>query len=168
MKDYALIFGLAFVLWTWINLFSRRKKRQNIIQKEMKTLTLKRFKNKIRFDENQIRETMDLKKIGICSRTFGNSKMNAFSGLEEKYQPIESISIHKNMNIDFLRTKLKKAEIKGAALKNFKVLVIGLILLWSCFMFYDLYRDFSLKENIDHFRWVMFNIKINFASGIHI
>ena len=116
----------------------------------MKILTLKRFKNKIKFDENQIRKTMVLKKTGSYSRTFGNSKMNAFSDLKEKYQRIESISIHKNMNIDFLRTRFKRAELKGAAIKNFKVLVFGLILLWSCFMFYDLFRDFSWKENIDH------------------
>lgn len=117
MKDYILIFALAFVLWAWINLLLRRKKKQNIIQKEIKILTLKRFKNKIKSDEKQNQNTMVLKK---------------------------------------------------ATIKNLNVLVFGVIFLWSCLTFYDLYRDFSWKENIDQIRWFMFNVKINLSTGIYI
>ena len=116
-NHHIFIFALAFVLWAWINLLLRRKKKQNIIQKEIKILTLKRFKNKIKSDEKQNQNTMVLKKETI---------------------------------------------------KNLNVLVFGLIFLWSCLTFYDLYRDFSWKENIDQFRWFMFNVKINLSAGIYI
>jgi len=117
MKDHIFIFALAFVLWAWINLFLRRKKKKNIIQKEIKILTLKRFKNKIKSYEKQNQNNMVLKK---------------------------------------------------ATIKNLKVLVFGLILFWSCLTFYDLYKDFSWKENIDQFTWFMFNVKINLSTGIYI
>lgn len=182
MKDYILIFALAFVLWAWSNLFLRRKKRQHIIQKEMKIIALKRFKNKIESDEKQIQKTVVLKKTGSYSRTFDNSKMNAYSYFNEKssntkdgiakpkgkHQRIGRPSIHKNMNTDFLRIKIKRAEFKRTAIKNLRVFVFGLVFLWSCLTFYDLYRDFSWKENIEQIRWFMLNAKINLAGGIYI
>jgi hypothetical protein len=182
MKDYIFIFALAFVLWAWSNLFLRRKKRQHIIQKEMKILTLKRLKNKIKSDKKQIQKTVILKKAGRYSRTFGNSEKNAYFYVNEKSgrikdgtvkpegkrQRIGSPSIHKNMNTDFLRRKVKRAEFKRTAIKNLKVFVFGLVFLWSCLTFYDLYRDFSWKENIVQIRWFMLNIKINLAGGIYI
>ena len=57
---------------------------------------------------------------------------------------------------------------KMAAIKNIKVLVFGVIFLWSCLTFYDLYKDFSWKENIDKIKWIMFNVKINMSTGINI
>ena len=116
MKNY-MIFALAFFLWTCLNLYLRRIKRQKIIQKEMEILNLNRFKNKIKSDQKQIQNTMVLKK---------------------------------------------------ATINNLKVLVLGAIFLWSCLTFYDLYKDFSWKENIDQFKWVMFNVKINLSTGINI
>ena len=58
--------------------------------------------------------------------------------------------------------------LKKATIKNFKILVFGVIFLWSCLTFYNLYKDFSWKENIDQFKWIMFNVKINLSTGINI
>jgi len=114
MKHY-MIFALAFFLWTCLNLYLRRIKRQKIIQKEMKILHLKGLK--IKSDPKQIQNTMVVKK---------------------------------------------------ATIKNLKVLMFGVIFLWSCLTFYDLYKDFSWKENIDQIKWIMFNVKINLSTGINI
>ena len=57
---------------------------------------------------------------------------------------------------------------KMAAIKNIQVLVFGVIFLWSCLTFFDLYKDFSWKENIDQIKWLMFNVKINLSTGINI
>lgn len=180
MKDYVLILALAFVLWTWINLYLRRTKKQIIIQKEMKTLALKRFESKIKSDEKQIRKTMALRMAGDYSRIFVDPGMDAYRCLndkssriedetlkpEGKYQRMQPTLIQKNINIDFLRIKVKRAEFKMTAMKNLKLLVFGLIFLWSCLTFYDLLKDFSLNENMDQFRWVMFNVNINLSAGI--
>ena len=115
MKHY-MILALAFFLWTFVNLYLRHVKRLKSIQKELKILNLKRFKNKIKTDQIQIQNTMVPKK---------------------------------------------------ATIKNLKLLVIGVILLWSCLTFYDLYKDFSWKESIEQFRWVMLNIKINLSTGVN-
>ena len=56
---------------------------------------------------------------------------------------------------------------KKATITNLKLLVFGVIFLWSCFTFYDLYKDFSWKENIDQIRRIMFNAKINLSNGIN-
>ncbi|MFO7554712.1 MAG: hypothetical protein R6W88_05875 [Desulfobacterales bacterium] len=180
MKDHMLILALAFVLWTWINLYLRRTKRQIIIQKEMKTLALKRFEGKIKSDEKQILRTMALRMAGGYSRIFVEPGMDAYRCLNEKSSRIEDETlkpegklhgirptlIQKNMNIDFLRIKVKRAEFKMTAIRNLKLLVFGLIFLWSCLTFYDLLKDFSLKGNVEQFRWVMFNVNINLSVGI--
>ena len=111
-----VIFALAFLLWTFVNLYLRRVNRLKIIQKELKIFNLKRLKNKIKTDRIQIQNAMVPKK---------------------------------------------------ATIKNLKLLVIGVILLWSCLTFYDLYKDFSWKESIEQFRWVMLNIKINLSTGVN-
>lgn len=116
MKHY-IIFALAFFFWTCLNLYLRRIKRKKIIQKEMKKLYLKRFKNEIRSEQKHIQDTMIPKR---------------------------------------------------AAIKNLKVLVFAVIFLWSCLTFYDLYKDFSWKENIDQFKWVILNVKTNLSTGINI
>jgi len=113
MKHY-MIFALAFFLWTYLNLYLRRIKRQKVIQKE-KILNIEGLK--LNSDSKQIQNTMFL---------------------------------------------------KNATIKNLKVLIFGVIFLWSCFMFYDLYKDFSWKENIDKIKWIMFNVKINMSTGINI
>jgi len=113
MKHY-MIFAFAFFLWTCLNLYLRRIKRQKVIQKE-KILNIE----------------------GL--------KLNSGS--------------KQNQNTMFL---------KKATVKNLKVLVLGVIFLWSCFMFYDLYKDFSWKDNIDKIKWIMFNVKINLSTGINI
>ena len=58
--------------------------------------------------------------------------------------------------------------LKKTTLRNLKILVFGVIFLWSFLTFYELYKDFSWKENIDQLKWIMFNIKINLFGGIHI
>lgn len=116
MKHY-MIFALAFLLWTFVNLYLRNVKRLKINQKELKILNLKGLKNTIKTDRIQIQNTMVPKK---------------------------------------------------ATIKNLKLLVIGVILLWSCLTFFDLYKDFSWKESIEQFRWVMLNIKINLSTGANI
>lgn len=113
MKHY-MIFAFAFFLWTCLNLYLRRIKRQKVIQKE-KILNIEGLK--LNGDSKQIQNTRFIKK---------------------------------------------------ATLKNLKVLVFGVIFLWSFFMFYDLYKDFSWKENIDKIKWIMFNVKINMSTGINI
>jgi hypothetical protein len=57
---------------------------------------------------------------------------------------------------------------KRATKKNLKVLVFVVIFLWSCLTFYDLYRDFSLEENIEQFKWVILNVRTNLSAGINI
>jgi len=113
MKHY-MIFASAFFLWTCLNLYLRRIKRQKVIQKE-KILNIEGLK--LNGDSKHIQNTRFIKK---------------------------------------------------ATLKNLKVLVFGVIFLWSFFMFYDLYKDFSWKENIDKIKWIMFNVKINMSTGINI
>jgi hypothetical protein len=54
-----------------------------------------------------------------------------------------------------------------ATINNFKLLVFGVIFLWFCLMFYDLFKDFSWKESIDKFNWVLINVKINLSTGIN-
>ena len=56
---------------------------------------------------------------------------------------------------------------KKATITNLKLLVFGVIFLWSCLTFYDLYKDFSWTENIDQIRRIMFNAKINLSNGIN-
>ena len=80
------------------------------------------------------------------------------------------------LNLKRFKNKIKSDQkqiqntmvLKKATIKNLKVLVLGAIFLWSCLTFYDLYKDFSWKENIDQFKWIMFNVKINLSTGINI
>jgi len=175
-----LILALAFVLWTWMNLYLRRTKRQGLIQKETKTLALKRFKRSIQSDEKQIRKTMILRMAGGNSGIFVDPGLDAFRWLPEASNRIEDETvkpdgIHQKVrvpliqqatNIDFLRLKARRAEFKMTALRKFKLLVFGLVFLWSCLTFYAFFRDFLLADNSDQFRWIMLNVKINLLRGI--
>ena len=55
-----------------------------------------------------------------------------------------------------------------ATINNFKLFVCGVIFLWFCLTFYDLFQDISWKESIDKFKWVLLNVKINLSTGINI
>ena len=54
-----------------------------------------------------------------------------------------------------------------ATINNLKLLVFGVIFLWFCLTFYDLFKDFSWAESIDKFKWVLINVKINLSTGIN-
>jgi hypothetical protein len=54
-----------------------------------------------------------------------------------------------------------------ATINNLKLLVFGVIFLWFCLTFYDLFKDFSWEESIDKFKWVLLNVKINLSTGIN-
>jgi hypothetical protein len=53
-------------------------------------------------------------------------------------------------------------------INSLKLLVFGVIFLWFCLTFYDLFQDFSWNESIDKFKWVLLNVKINLSTGINI
>jgi hypothetical protein len=55
-----------------------------------------------------------------------------------------------------------------ATINNLKLLVFGVIFLWFCLTFYDLFKELSWKESIDKFKWVLLNVKINLFSSIKI
>lgn len=182
MKDHMLILVLTFLLWTWMNLYLRRTKRQKIIQKETKALALKRFKRSIKSDEKQIRKTMILRMAGGNSGIFVDHGMDAYRWLPEKssrsedetekpegkHQKFRLPLVQHTVNVDFLRLKARKAEFKITALKNLKLLVFGIVFLWSCLTFFELFRDFLLEDNSNQFRWIMFNLKIKLFGGILI
>jgi hypothetical protein len=62
MKDHILIFGLAFILWAWINLRIRRTREQILIQKKTKEILLKKLKGKNKSGEKQGQKPTALKK----------------------------------------------------------------------------------------------------------
>jgi len=84
MKDYVLIFGLAFVLWLWLNLYARRIGKQKMMAKETSKIVLKRFKDKIKPEEKQKKTDTAPKKIDGFAKVNWRFKMNAYPFIQQE------------------------------------------------------------------------------------
>jgi len=84
MKDHILIFGLAFILWAWINLRVSRTREQVLIQKKTKEILLKKLTGKNKSGEKQGQKATALKKIEDLSQTTGKFKTNAYPYLQRE------------------------------------------------------------------------------------
>ena len=63
MKDHILMFGLAFILWAWINLHVRRTRQRIMIQKKTKEILLKKLTGKNKSGKKLDQKATALKKI---------------------------------------------------------------------------------------------------------
>ena len=84
MKDHILIFGLAFILWAWINLRVRRTRDKIVIQKETKGILIEKLKGKNKSGEKQGQKAMALKKIEDWPQATGKFKMNVYPYLQQE------------------------------------------------------------------------------------
>lgn len=84
MKDYILMFALAFVLWAWLNLYARRIKEQKMMEKETSEILLKRFKDKIKPEEKQEQTDTAPKKIDGFKQAIERFKMNPYPYLQQE------------------------------------------------------------------------------------
>jgi hypothetical protein len=78
MKDHILIFGLAFILWAWINLRISRSREQILIHKETKEILLKKLTSKNNSGEKQGQKPTALKRMEDLSQATGKFKTNAY------------------------------------------------------------------------------------------
>jgi len=86
MKDYVLMFGLAFVLWLWLNLYARRIREQKMMEKETRKILLKRFKYKIKPEEKQEQTDTAPRKIDGFEQAIGKFKINAYPYLQQEHR----------------------------------------------------------------------------------
>jgi hypothetical protein len=84
MKDYVLMFALAFVLWLWLNLYARRIGKQKMMEKETSTILQKRFENKIKPEEKQEQTDTAPKKIDGFEKVNWRFKMNAYPYIQQE------------------------------------------------------------------------------------
>jgi hypothetical protein len=84
MKDYVLIFGLAFVLWLWLNLYARRIGKQKMMGKETSKILQKRFENKIKRREKQEPTDKAPKKIDGFEQVNRRFEMNAYPYIQQE------------------------------------------------------------------------------------
>jgi hypothetical protein len=84
MKDYVLMFALAFVLWLWLNLYARRIGKQKMMEKETSTILQKRFEKKIKPEEKQEQTDTAPKKIDGFEQVNWRFKMNAYPYIQQE------------------------------------------------------------------------------------
>jgi len=84
MKDHILIFGLAFILWAWINLRISRSREQILIHKETKEILLKKLTGKNKSGEKQGHKLTALKRMEDLSQAPRKFKMNAYPYLQQE------------------------------------------------------------------------------------
>ena len=84
MKDHILIFGLAFILWAWINLCVSRTREQILIHKKTKEILLKKLTGKNNSGEKQDQKATALKKIEDWPQAPRKFKMNAYPYLQQE------------------------------------------------------------------------------------
>jgi hypothetical protein len=84
MKDYILMFVLAFVLWAWLNLYARRIGEQKTMKKETREILLKRFKVKIKSEEKQEQTNTVPKKIDGLGQAIGRFEMSPYPYFQQE------------------------------------------------------------------------------------
>lgn len=84
MKDFILMFALAFVLWAWLNLYARRIGKQKRMIKETREILLKRFKAKIKSEEKQEQTDTAIEKLDGFEQAVGRFKMNPYPYLQQE------------------------------------------------------------------------------------
>ena len=84
MKDYVLMFALAFVLWLWLNLYARRIGKQKMMGKETSKILQKRLENKIKPEEKQEQTDTAPKKIDGFEQVNWRFKMNAYPYIQQE------------------------------------------------------------------------------------
>jgi hypothetical protein len=84
MKDFTLIFVMAFLLWAWLNLHARRIGQQKMMEKETRKILIERFKYKIETEKKQEQADMAPKKIDGAEQSTGRFKMNAYPYLQQE------------------------------------------------------------------------------------
>jgi len=81
MKDHILIFVLAFVLWTWLNLYAARQKKKKAAWKETKKIAVERLNRKTGYRE---RKTTIIKYTDDMSETNRYFTMSAYPYLQKE------------------------------------------------------------------------------------
>lgn len=83
MRDYILMFSLAFVLLAWINLHSRRTKEKKGMRKEAKEILLERLKSKAKSVVREGWKAAVMKKIGDLPQENRRFKKIAYPYLQK-------------------------------------------------------------------------------------
>ena len=84
MKDEILIFALALLLWTWLNLHIRRAKKENRVWKETKEFATQRLREATQSNSKKERKTTTITNLGAMPQTNRNFKMCAYPYLQKE------------------------------------------------------------------------------------
>ena len=83
MKDYLLIFALALLLWTWLNLYITRAKEKRRVWEETKEFTKQRLRRKTKSNVKKEQKTTTIVNLGEMPQTNRNFKMCAYPYLQK-------------------------------------------------------------------------------------
>jgi len=78
MKDYILIFAIAFLLLVWTNLYARRTKEKKRVQKETKKVLIERLKGKAESVVREGQKVTVMKNIGVLPRAFRSFQRSVY------------------------------------------------------------------------------------------
>ena len=84
MKDFMLIFVMAFLLWAWINLHAQRIRQQKIMDKETRKMLLKKLNYNIKSEEEQEHSDLAPKKIEGVEKSTDRFNMNAYPYFQQE------------------------------------------------------------------------------------
>ena len=84
MKDFMLIFVMAFLLWAWINLHAQRIRQQKIMEKETRKILLKKMNDNINSEGEQEQSDLAPKKIEGLEKSTGRFNMNAYPYFQQE------------------------------------------------------------------------------------
>jgi len=83
MKDVILIFFLALLLCTWINLIVKRKKEKKVVQKEIKDMLDERIQDRVISVRRDVQKALSKKKPVYFPRQVTASRNNIYPYLRE-------------------------------------------------------------------------------------
>ena len=84
MKDYVLMFALAFVLWLWLNLYAPCIEETKNDGEKTSGILQKRFEDKIKPEEKQEQTDTAPKKIDSLEQVNWRFKMNAYPYIQQE------------------------------------------------------------------------------------